>query len=66
MITLTEAAERYAAIRLVACDPEVAHGMEDELRREVLQAIADGAPCPGALAIVALASESIEFRRWCA
>ncbi len=55
-----------AAIRAIADDDESAHGEEDELRARVLQAIADGATDPAALAAEVLKTRDIEFSRWCA
>lgn len=58
--------EFVAEIAEVAGDPEVAHDMEDSLRREVLTAIAinqiSGADAQLA-ALYALASQDIEFPR---
>jgi hypothetical protein len=47
-------------------DDEAAHSMEDALRRDVLQAIANGSPDAVELARIALESESLIFARWCA
>lgn len=47
-------------------DPEAAHSDEDKLLADVLQAIADGADDPSALAREALRSLEIRFPRWCA
>jgi hypothetical protein len=48
-------------------DTERAHGLEDELWGDVLQAIADG-KCrdPRACAQLALTTTRINFHRWCA
>lgn len=53
-------------IARVANDDERAHGMEDRLHQEVLQAIADGAPNAAELARLALKTSDINFARWCA
>ncbi len=45
-------------------DPEGAHGTEDRLWAEVLEAIATGAENPRELAQEALKSRDIEFPRW--
>lgn len=42
------------------------HQLEDELRREVLKAIAAGHPDAQRLAQEALLTDHIEFDRWCA
>lgn len=49
----------------LAHDAEAAHGMEDGLHKSVLEAIAQGAKQPRLLASLALATEYIEFGRWC-
>lgn len=52
-------------IESVANDPEQAHGLEDDLFRAVLTAIAGGAPDAQDLAILALYSLLFDFRRDC-
>lgn len=47
-------------------DDETAHSLEDDMRRAVLQAIADGYPDATELAKLALTSDDISFARWCA
>jgi hypothetical protein len=47
-------------------DHEGCHAMEDDIWRDVLRAIADGAPNPAELARAALETNGIEFERWCA
>ena len=47
-------------------DDEAAHGIEDDLRKAALEAIADGSPQPKALARIALSTSRIEFKRSCA
>lgn len=57
------------ASELVACtagDPEMAHTVEIQLWRDVLEAIADGADDPAALARAALYTQEIKFERWLA
>lgn len=70
MVSLADVDERlqkiYAVLEGPAYDPEVAHSLEDALHAEVLQAIADGAETPAALAAKALESKMIEFERHCA
>jgi len=46
-------------------DDEHAHGLEDEMYRSVLAAIADGAAeDPAGMARLALSAGDIEFARW--
>ena len=66
MITPAEARARVDVIKAVYDDPEDAHGKEDELRHDVLQAIAEGSKYGRALAEIALTTSEIEFPRWCA
>ena len=47
-------------------DDEAAHGMTDDLHRDVLAAIAAGAPDAQILAAAALRTETLGFSRWCA
>lgn len=47
-----------------AGDPEVAHGIVDDLMRGTLEAIRDGHPDPVGLATAALLVDSAEFPRW--
>lgn len=66
-MTVEEIERRVEAIRDSAGDDEVAHGMEDRLRHDVLEAIAnrkcdDPAECAGAV----LRTTDIDFQRWCA
>lgn len=65
-MTVNEIRARVEAIRALAWDDEAAHGREDELRADVLRAIAEGAPDAAALAAAALETGAIEFARWCA
>ncbi len=55
-----------AGIARESADDEVAHGDEDALWENVLEAIAGGAPDPAALASEALKTREIKFARWCA
>lgn len=65
--TLEAIADRVERIRAVADDDyEAAHGYEDDLFRDVLEAIAKGASDPRKLARAALKSTVIEFPRVCA
>lgn len=47
-------------------DDERAHGNEDDLRHEVLEAIANGVPNAQELALEVLKTSKIDFSRWCA
>lgn len=51
-------------IRKVAGDYEAAHGMEDELWKRTLRAIARGAEDPAALASAALVTTTLDFPRY--
>ncbi|PJI12380.1 hypothetical protein CTV96_09540 [Bacillus altitudinis] len=64
-MTIDDVQERIEVIRQIALDDEVAHGMEDELYIDVLEAIANGADNPEKLASEALKTKDIEFYRWC-
>lgn len=57
---------RIEAIKKMAADWEAAHSWEDQLYRDVLEAIANGASDPRELAKAALASQAIPFARYCA
>ena len=63
-MTEQEVLERIASIRDKQSDDEAAHSREDELREDVLQAIADGADNAQALAKLALTTNDIVFCRW--
>jgi hypothetical protein len=70
-MTLKQARDRVEEIKRIAADDERAHGMEDDLRADVLKAIATGKHSGGhsgavVLAQIALSTEDIEFARWCA
>ena len=66
VITVEEVRQQLAAIREATRDDEVAHSMEDELYRRVLEAVADGADDAPEMAALALETKSIEFSRWMA
>lgn len=65
-MTPEEVMARVEEINKVAEDDERAHSLEDDLRQDVLEAIADGAPNAKELARTALLTSEIEFARWCA
>ncbi len=54
--------ERLAA--LGQDDPEVGHGIEDNLARAVLEQIRDGHPDPVGLATAALTVLDADYKRW--
>jgi hypothetical protein len=64
-MTEAEVLRRVEEIRSIASDDSTAHLEEDNLREEVLQAIADGV-CdnPQACARAALTTEDIDFARY--
>lgn len=64
MITLEAVREGVASVRQKIGDNERAHLAEDQLLREVLQAIADGVPNARLLASEALKVTEIEYDRW--
>jgi len=66
LLTAEDIARRLAEIHAVQNDDEVAHGKADDLHRDVLAAIAAGAPDPALLASAALRTETLDFARWCA
>lgn len=49
-----------------AGDHEAAHGAEDDLHQDVLNAIMRGARVPAVLAFEALRTKDINIKRWCA
>lgn len=65
-LTAEDIARRLAEIHALQGDDEAAHGREDELHRDVLAAIAAGAPDAPLLAAAALRTETLGFARWCA
>lgn len=64
-LTLDDVLRRVDAIRKMVGDDESAHSEEDDLHRDVLQAIADGR-CdePRACAAAALKTCELDFARW--
>lgn len=66
MLTVEYVNKAVEYIEEIKGDDEVAHSMEDALRAEVLQAIADGHEDHQDLATAALKTENIDFYRWCA
>lgn len=66
-MTVDDVKAILAQIEDIKADDEEAHGMEDEMRDQVLSAIAEGRCLdPKALAAEALKSGVIRFSRWCA
>lgn len=65
-LTAEDIARRLAAIHAVQDDDESAHGLADDLHRDVLAAIAAGVPDAQLLAAAALRTETLGFARWCA
>lgn len=58
--------EKLRLAWLTSGDAEIAHLVEDQIRDDVLRAIANGADAPAALARRALETGKISFSRWCA
>ena len=57
--------EKIKAIESIGdSDPEVSHSLEDNLYKEVLEAIANGAENPSELAKEVLKVSEINFARW--
>ena len=67
-MTFQSIRDRVARIRTHAeeGDDEAAHGEEDDLWRDVLRAIADGADNPRAMAREALETTHLSFERYTA
>jgi hypothetical protein len=65
-LTAEDIAHRLAEIHALQGDDEAAHGKTDDLHRDVLAAIAAGAPDAPLLAAAALRTETLGFARWCA
>ena len=61
---IQEIIKRIKRIKEKAGDSEVAHGIEDTLYLDVLEAIAAGAENAKELATEALKAKSIAFERW--
>ncbi len=67
-LTLSDVGQRVNEIKEVSGDDEIAHSLEDALRRDVLSwaAINSVDATVRAIAAEALKTEQIEFERWCA
>ena len=65
-ITIEQVKQAIESIKDITWDDEAAHGKEDSLRDQVLQAIANGSPDSQELARLALTTNDIDFCRWCA
>ena len=63
-MTVEDVQFRVEEIRRMAGDGESAHGLEDDLWEDVLEAIAGGAENARHLATAALCTRSISFSRW--
>jgi hypothetical protein len=64
-VTADEIKARVAAVYAAKGDPEVAHGLEDQLWADVLQSIATNwAENPRYFAELALMTQAIDFPRW--
>lgn len=63
-VTVERVRERIEEIRAAKGNDHVQHSLEDDLRRDVLEAIADGAIDAQQLAALVLETSDIEFRRW--
>ena len=67
-MTIYEAEARVKEIQAVSGDDEDAHGKEDDLYRDFVEAVAAGMSKAKAQAIaeIILKTQDIEFARWCA
>jgi len=69
-MTLAEIQERVQAIRLNQHDDEMAHWLEDDLRRDFIRYIASGMTANDSQleekAQLILTTEELNFCRWCA
>ena len=65
-MTTETALMRVKAIRDVQNDDERAHGLEDQLRADFIQAIAASDHPMADVARIVLTTAGIEFSRWCA
>ena len=65
-MTAADILKRIESVKQMAAeqDDAKAHGMEDDLHVEVLEAIASGATNPEVLARTALMTRQIKFSRW--
>ena len=64
LMTLADIKARIKAIKACAHDAEKAHGMEDDLYRDVLEAIANDCLAPIVFAKEVLKAGKIDFARW--
>lgn len=65
-MTPDEVIIRIKEIETLQFDDEVAHGREDDLYEDVLEAIAKGDPNAKELAEAVLKTKELKFSRWCA
>lgn len=66
-MTLDEIKDRVGRVKARSRDAEAAHFLEDQLRNDLLQAIAQGRVSdPAAAAQIALETNGFSFPRWCA
>lgn len=63
-MTVAQIEARIAKIAAGLWDNESAHSDEDELRDDVLRAIAEGAPDPAALAAAVRKTNDLDYARW--
>jgi len=66
-MTIEQVKQKLVELRSVAHDPERAHGLEDEIRDDVLAEIAEGkltAEQASAIAALARTTTDVEFDRW--
>jgi hypothetical protein len=63
-VTRLDVLRKVKAIEDAQRDHEMAHGLEDDLYRQVLSAIAHGAPNAAELANAALYTQTLDFKRW--
>lgn len=63
-MTIEEVEAKVKEIAAMRGFDETAHEMEDDLREDVLRAIANGAENPSGLAAAALKTSELPFARW--
>ena len=63
-MNIEDVKKRVDKIKEKITDDEIAHGMENQLWQDVLQAIADGVENPAELAKEALKTNEVDFCRW--
>lgn len=63
-MTVDEVKARVSAVDKASWDEEDAHAKEDEVYKDVLRAIAAGAPNAAALAAEAIKAADLDFARW--